>query len=192
MGFPRARAYRALALSGTTTVEGAVNWLVEHSDDADIDEPPPKIRRADAEAKLAKANKPKLTPEEAKEQAAKILAEAKKRREKEEKEQAKARGIAMRESAKEMNKARGELDEAERRRNLIERQRAKDEEAAAREKIRAKIAQDRAERRAKLGLPAELTAEEKAKEAEELRLKAEAEERRRAAFVPVKPAKRLV
>ena len=95
MGFPRARAYRALALSGTTTVEGAVNWLVEHSDDADIDEPPPKIRRADAEAKLAKANKPKLTPEEAKEQAAKILAEAKKRREKEEKEQAKARGIAM-------------------------------------------------------------------------------------------------
>ena len=95
MGFPRARAYRALALSGATTVEGAVNWLVEHSEDADIDEPPPKIRKADAEAKLAKANKPKLTPEEAKEQAAKILAEAKKRREKEEKEQAKARAIAM-------------------------------------------------------------------------------------------------
>ena len=34
MGFPRARAYRALALSGTTTVEGAVNWIIEHSEGA--------------------------------------------------------------------------------------------------------------------------------------------------------------
>ena len=39
MGFPLARATRALHFSGNSTVEGAVNWLEGHGDDADLDEP---------------------------------------------------------------------------------------------------------------------------------------------------------
>ena len=39
MGFPLARATRALHFSGNSTVEGAVNWLEGHGDDADLDDP---------------------------------------------------------------------------------------------------------------------------------------------------------
>ncbi|GMP55565.1 hypothetical protein CsSME_00020341 [Camellia sinensis var. sinensis] len=40
MGFPKARAIRALHYSGNTSLEAAVNWVVEHENDADIDELP--------------------------------------------------------------------------------------------------------------------------------------------------------
>ncbi len=46
MGFSRNRAVRALHGTGTDSVEQAVNWLVEHGDDADVDTPllVPKVR----------------------------------------------------------------------------------------------------------------------------------------------------
>lgn len=47
-------------------------------------------------------------------------------------------------------------------RRLEERKRDKAEEAAARAKIKATLEEDRKERRRKLGLPEELTEEEKA------------------------------
>ncbi|OMO95848.1 hypothetical protein COLO4_15646 [Corchorus olitorius] len=40
LGFPRARAVRALHHSGNTTLEAAVNWLIDHENDADIDQMP--------------------------------------------------------------------------------------------------------------------------------------------------------
>ncbi|KDO44900.1 hypothetical protein CISIN_1g0151222mg, partial [Citrus sinensis] len=40
MGFPVARATRALHYSGNANVEAAVNWVVEHENDPDIDEMP--------------------------------------------------------------------------------------------------------------------------------------------------------
>ena len=39
MGFPTARATRALHFSGNSTVEGAINWLEGHEGDADLDDP---------------------------------------------------------------------------------------------------------------------------------------------------------
>jgi hypothetical protein len=57
--------------------------------------------------------------------------------------------------------------------------------ASCSEKLRAKLEQDRRERRRKLGLPEELTEEEKAKEAEKARKKAEEEAARH--YVYVKP-----
>ncbi|GMP99723.1 hypothetical protein CsSME_00047083 [Camellia sinensis var. sinensis] len=38
MGFPKARATRALHYSGNVGLEDAVNWAVEHENDADIDQ----------------------------------------------------------------------------------------------------------------------------------------------------------
>ncbi|KAI8566761.1 hypothetical protein RHMOL_Rhmol02G0067000 [Rhododendron molle] len=40
MGFPKAKATRALHFSGNVSLEAAVNWAVEHEDDADIEEMP--------------------------------------------------------------------------------------------------------------------------------------------------------
>ena len=37
MGFSRNKAVRALHGTGTDSIEQAVNWLVEHGDDADVD-----------------------------------------------------------------------------------------------------------------------------------------------------------
>ena len=39
MGFTTNRAKRALHGSGNSTIEGAINWITEHENDADIDEP---------------------------------------------------------------------------------------------------------------------------------------------------------
>jgi hypothetical protein len=49
--------------------------------------------------------------------------------------------------------------------------------------LRAKLEEDRKERRRKLGLPEELTEEEKAREAEKARKKAEEEEGKRHVYV---------
>jgi uncharacterized UBP type Zn finger protein len=39
MGFGHARALRALHFSGNSSLEGAINWLEEHAEDADLDQP---------------------------------------------------------------------------------------------------------------------------------------------------------
>ncbi|XP_022758701.1 UBX domain-containing protein 1-like isoform X2 [Durio zibethinus] len=40
LGFPRDRAVRALHYSGNTTIKAAVNWLIDHENDAEIDQMP--------------------------------------------------------------------------------------------------------------------------------------------------------
>ncbi|PPS09149.1 hypothetical protein GOBAR_AA11501 [Gossypium barbadense] len=107
MGFPTARATRALHFSGNTSLEAAVNWVVEHEADSDIDQMPmvPVNRHVEA-------SKPSLTPEEMKLKAQEL------------------RLVALRKAEKE-------------------------EEKRAREKIRQKLEEDKAERRRKLGLPPE-------------------------------------
>lgn len=55
--------------------------------------------------------------------------------------------------------------------------------AGCSEALRAKLEEDRRERRRKLGLPEELTEEEKAREAEKARKKAEEEVQRRHVYV---------
>jgi uncharacterized UBP type Zn finger protein len=56
MGFPEARCRRALYHTGTDTAEVAVNWMVEHAEDADVDTPllvpKNKIVRAHANARV--------------------------------------------------------------------------------------------------------------------------------------------
>ncbi|WVZ25431.1 hypothetical protein V8G54_003975 [Vigna mungo] len=61
MGFSTARATRALHYSGNAGLEAAVNWIVEHENDHDIDQMP----LVPANTKI-EAPKPSLTPEELK------------------------------------------------------------------------------------------------------------------------------
>jgi len=178
MGFLANKSIRALHATGTSSLEQAVNWLVEHGEDADIDTP---LLIPKEEPKV------KLSPAEAKAAAEEILRKAKVKREKEERELERLREQERIRSGKELLAAKKLEEEQQFRRNVEERAREKREEARAREKIRAKLAEDKRERRRKLGLPEELTPEEIAKEA------AEAAEKKRKAEagklrLPVKPA----
>ncbi|KAH9649664.1 UBA domain-containing protein [Citrus sinensis] len=110
MGFPVARATRALYYSGNASVEAAVNWVVEHENDPDIDEMP--MVPVSGGGGGGEASKSSLTPEEIKLKAQEL------------------RILALRKAEKE-------------------------EEKRAREKIRQKLEEDKAERRRRLGLPPE-------------------------------------
>ncbi|KAK7828870.1 ubx domain-containing protein 1 [Quercus suber] len=61
MGFPTARATRALHYSGNASLEATINWIVEHENDCDIDQMPLIPVNTKVEAP-----KPSLTPEELK------------------------------------------------------------------------------------------------------------------------------
>lgn len=177
MGFPANRTIRALHSTGTSNIEQAVNWLDQHSEDADIDQP---LLIPKEEPKV------KLSPEEAKAAAEEILCKAKTKREKEERELERLREQERVRSGKELLAAKKLEEEGVFRRNVEDRAREKKEEQKARERIRAKLAEDKKERRRKLGLPEEQTEAEIAKEA------TEAAEKRKAAEagklrLPVKP-----
>ena len=177
MGFPRPRAVRALHFGGGG-VEGGVAWLEANGDDADIDAP-----------LLVRAStiKPKLSAAEKEAAAAELLARAKAKREAEERVLAKEREAARVRAGKELLKAQRDAKDAELRRNADLRRIEKEEEARARERVRAKLEEDRRARRRRLGLPEEETADEKAAreaaEAEKAAAKAAAEAAHR---LPVK------
>ncbi|WCJ33177.1 UBX domain-containing protein 1 [Euphorbia peplus] len=67
MGFLKARATRALHYSGNTSLEAAVNWVVEHENDPDIDE----VLLVPANTKV-EAPTSSLTPEEMRQKAAEL------------------------------------------------------------------------------------------------------------------------
>lgn len=178
MGFTTHRAIRALHFSGNSTVEGAINWLMEHEADIDLDEPLmiPK----------GKEKGPKLTPEEARLKAEDMVRKAKEKKAKEEKEMEKMRELERIRSGKEMALQKQKLDEAERKRAIDERAREKREDEAAKAKIREKLDQDRRERRRAQGLPEEPSEEEKRREQEKLEQQRQEEEKKKA-FSYVKP-----
>ncbi|XAR62561.1 hypothetical protein NMG60_11017367 [Bertholletia excelsa] len=150
MGFPTARATRALHYSGNVSLEAAVNWVVEHENDADIDEMP-KVPIGTKNEEL----KPSLTPEEMKIKAQELRERARKKKEEEEKRMEREREKERIRVGKELLEAKRIEEENERKRLLALRKAEKEEEQRAREKIRQKLEEDKAERRRKLGLPPE-------------------------------------
>ncbi|XP_022771483.1 UBX domain-containing protein 1-like isoform X5 [Durio zibethinus] len=126
LGFPRARAVRALHHSGNTTVEAAVNWLVDHENDAEIDQMPLLLTLRDR----VRINKRE---------------EEKKREREREKERIRA--------GKELLEAKRIAEENERQRLLAFRKAEKEEEKRAREKVLQKLELDKSERKRALGLP---------------------------------------
>ncbi|KAH7316226.1 hypothetical protein KP509_21G083900 [Ceratopteris richardii] len=171
MGFPHARAVRALHFSGSSSVEAAINWVVEHENDADIDEIPKVPASEDGKQHH-------YTPEEAKAKMMELRERARKKKEEEEKRMEREREKERIRIGKELQEAKRIEEENERKRLIQLRKAEKEEDQRAREKIRQKLEEDKAERRRKLGLPPE--------EAPKVQPSPPAEEKK--SFVPVRPA----
>ncbi len=188
MGFSRNKAVRALHFTGTSSVEQAVNWIVEHEKDDDADAP------LLVSASKAKKKTP-LTKEEARQKAEALRKSMALKKEKEEKELERLREQERIRSGKELLKAKRAEEELQLKRNLEQRRIEKEEAKRAKAKILAKLEEDRIDRRRKLGLPDELTEEEKAKERERAEkkaaeAKAEAEKKAKAGLV-TKPVQKV-
>ncbi|XP_016551003.1 UBX domain-containing protein 1 isoform X2 [Capsicum annuum] len=177
MGFPKARAIRALHFSGNASLEAAVNWVVEHESDPDIDETP----MVPASAKKAEASKPSLTPEEIKMKQQELKERARKKKEEEDRQREREREKERIRIGKELLEAKRIEEDNERKRIIALRKAEKAEEQRAREKIRQKLEEDKAERRRKLGLPPEDPASPKPSTAPVV-------EEKKSSFLPVRPA----
>eukprot|EP01023_Acetabularia_acetabulum_P002190 TRINITY_DN10838_c0_g1_i1.p1 TRINITY_DN10838_c0_g1~~TRINITY_DN10838_c0_g1_i1.p1 ORF type:complete len:345 (-),score=101.21 TRINITY_DN10838_c0_g1_i1:209-1243(-) len=179
MGFGEHRVVRALYFSGNSTVEGAINWLMEHEGDEDLDTP--LLISKESQKKV-------LSEEERAEKAKELLERARKKREAEE-----ARLEAEREKerirvGKELLLAKKKEDDLKFKRLAEERRLEKLDEERAKERVREKLEEDRKARRRKLGLPEELTEDEKKEEEE--RKRKEAEEKNKSKL-PVKPISKI-
>eukprot|EP00245_Coleochaete_scutata_P014326 TRINITY_DN6061_c0_g1_i1.p1 TRINITY_DN6061_c0_g1~~TRINITY_DN6061_c0_g1_i1.p1 ORF type:complete len:413 (+),score=101.42 TRINITY_DN6061_c0_g1_i1:64-1302(+) len=176
MGFSTAKATRALYYSGASDVEGAINWIIEHESDKDIEEMPMVPEGS--------SKKPTLTPAEQRAKAQELVERARKIKEEEEKKMEREREKERIRAGKEILEAKRIEEEQERRRIIAFRKAEKEEERRARERIRQKLEEDRAERRRKLGLPPEDPADQqKAQEAPPAK-----EPEKPKASLPVRPA----
>ncbi|XP_024167189.1 UBX domain-containing protein 1 isoform X2 [Rosa chinensis] len=145
MGFPTARATRALHYSGTASLEACIDWIVDHENDPDIDQMPLDLLWLNCSS----AHRDQ-TRKKSKEEEKKLELQMEREREKE----------RIR-SGKELMEAKQILEDNERKRNIVFRNSEKEEEKRARERIRWKLEQDKLERRVKLGLPPGHTASAK-------------------------------
>ncbi|PIA25782.1 hypothetical protein AQUCO_10800039v1 [Aquilegia coerulea] len=140
MGFTTARATRALHYSGNTSLEAAINWIMEHENDSDIDQMPLVPASAKAEPP-----KPSLTEEEKRIKAQELRERARKKKEEEEKRMEREREKERIRVGKELLEAKRIEEDNERKRILALRKAEKDEERRAREKIRQKLEEDKKE-----------------------------------------------
>ncbi|XP_028090282.1 UBX domain-containing protein 1-like isoform X5 [Camellia sinensis] len=168
MGFPKARATRALHYSGNVGLEDAVNWAVEHENDADIDQ----MLKVPLNTKT-EASKPSITPEETKMKAQELKEQARKKKEEKEKRREREangkregeenadtlvnyvllhtfRNMVLFRSKMERIRVGEELldakrieEENERKCVVASRKAEKEEEKRAREKIRQKLEEDK-------------------------------------------------
>lgn len=140
MGFPKIRAQKGLIFTGNKSLEPAMEWCFEHSDDADIDEPLSLVA-ADGAAK------PVLSEEERKARAADALLKARARRQGIDKKEAAEREKARIRSGKEIANTRRTLEENERRRMVELKRKEKRDALAEKNRVKMLLEEDKARRR---------------------------------------------
>lgn len=150
MGFPLNRATRALHYSGNSSLEDAINWVIDHETDPDMDETPlcaqvPVNIEVQASEPPSMTEQLKLKVQELRNRARRTeIGEKKSEREKE-----------RIKKSKELLEAKRTAEENERKCFIALREAEKAEEKRAREKIRQKLQQDKLERRNRLELPSD-------------------------------------
>lgn len=145
MGFSEAQATKALCSSGNSSLEAAVNWIIDHEDEAYTDEIPM------VPVDIIETSTPMFDSEQAKLKAQELRERARKRREEEEKKLEKEREKERIRAGKEWLAAKRMAEENDRKRFEAQRKTKKEEERRARERVRQKLQQDMAERKATLG-----------------------------------------
>ncbi|XP_041008786.1 UBX domain-containing protein 1-like isoform X2 [Juglans microcarpa x Juglans regia] len=151
MGFPKARAIRALHYSGNSSIEASVNWMIDHENDADIDQIPLIAVDIDVETPqpFHITELMKMKAQELRDRAHKM------KEEEEEKKLERHRERERIRASKDLNEAKRTTEESERKRYLALRKAEKEEEKRARKKILQKLEQDKVERGFRVGLPSE-------------------------------------
>ncbi|TYJ27976.1 hypothetical protein E1A91_A07G226200v1 [Gossypium mustelinum] len=150
LGFPRARAVRGLHHTGNTTVEDAVNWLIDHENDADIDQMPLVVINLDLETP-----QPNDITEAIKLKEQELRDRVRMKNRDEEKKLEREREKERIRTGKALLEAKRIAEENERQRLLALRKAEKEEEKRAREKVLKKLDLDKLERKRALGLPLE-------------------------------------
>lgn len=176
MGFDRNRAERAVASTGNQGIEQAMDWLMEHENDPDIDVPyvPPAenvLGGTEEEQSTSEivdigeeiagediinpdGSKRPMTEEEKKEQV-KRLEELMRVKQAERREREKAEEIERekhrRKQGQELQQIRQKLQEDDMKKLAEQRRREKMEDKLARQRVKDKIARDREERAQKFG-----------------------------------------
>lgn len=147
MGFLENRIQKALLATSNRGMEPAMEWLLSHADDPDIDDPIPEpVESTEAPAE----QKPPLTEEEKEEQKKKIEEKIKQRRqEREEREKQEALDREKRRmmEGKDISEARRKHDELEAKKIVDERKRQKADDKAAKARVLAQIEADKQRRK---------------------------------------------
>ncbi|KAG2711978.1 hypothetical protein I3760_04G103800 [Carya illinoinensis] len=150
MGFPKARAIRALHYSGNSSIEASINWMIDHENDADIDQIPLIAVDIDVETP-----QPFHITELMKMKAQELRDQARKMEEEEEKKLERHRDGERIRASKDLTEAKRTTEESERKRHLALRNAEKEEEKRARKKILQKLEQDKDSLPVKSGTKAE-------------------------------------
>ena len=146
MEIPEIRARKGLVHG--STVEGALDWVMAHSDDLDIDQPY-LVRKVDTMPKA------EMTPEEKAQKLADIQILIKKRKEeraKKEKEDEIKREKERRERGQQLSTIQEDRDRLQRKREAEKIAKEKKDAERERERLKAEIARDRAIRAANKGV----------------------------------------
>lgn len=159
MGFTQNRAEKALAETGNQGIESAMDWLVEHEDDPDIEEevvsvPDEAESAGPAEEMDTGAGKGPLTEEEKEKQTRRmmeLIAQKQREREEREKREQIEQEKQRRKHGQELSVIKQRLQEQEMQKLAEDRRKEKMEELKAKERVREKIARDKAERARRFG-----------------------------------------